>query len=180
MGDLSALIRISPEQPAAKDGDYWQQITDLTGIAYPPATKLDWLRLLTLAGFAQREADSVFRELGYDGYDRADEFPSNYVSTAGQSPDGRTVEPLDEPLMLTARILAGLEPLRRRMEAPVDPEWSPWIRKAAWCTAMDISESTVTRRVKKYGETNTSNQRLARFPIQWLKDAGHSIPSTGG
>jgi len=65
------------------------------------------------------------------------------------------------------------------MEAPVDPEWSAWFYKAEWKNAWGkMPDSTFRRLVKRHGETNPDNKQQARFPIQWLKQAGNRIPPT--
>ena len=84
-----------------------------SSIDYPPKTQENWLRLLTLAGFSQSFADSVFRELGYDGYSHAAELPRVYVSAAGESENEYHVS-IDDSLLMTQRILAGLEAHRGR------------------------------------------------------------------
>jgi hypothetical protein len=119
----STFIRFAAGQPDATDDDYAQQIKELSGIDFPPETKENWLRLLSSAGFPQGLADSVFRKLGYRGYEDADELPHSYVSNAARSEDGQVV-PIDEPLMLTQRILAGLE-ARRGRDQKVSDEHSP-------------------------------------------------------
>jgi hypothetical protein len=114
MDERSIFIQLV-EGPPAKPDDNAAEIESITGIQYPPKTKGNWLRLLTLAGFSQEQADSVFRELGHDGYEDAKELPRNYVSVAGRFDDGKFI-PIDEPLLLTQRILIGLEPLRRKRD----------------------------------------------------------------
>jgi DNA-binding XRE family transcriptional regulator len=114
MDERPIFIRIV-EGPPAEPDDNAAKIESIAGIQYPPKTKGNWLRLLTLAGFSQEQADSVFRELGLDGYKDAKEVPRNYVSVGGRCDDGKFI-PIDEPLVLTQRILIGLEPLRRKRD----------------------------------------------------------------
>ena len=121
--DLTAFIRIADGQPAAADGDYAQQIESLSGIDYPPETKENWARLLSLAGFSQDRIGQVLNELGFPGYEEFGDLPRVYVSFAGQPSDG------SDSLLLTQAILAGLEPLRReggagQSDAP-EPNSSP-------------------------------------------------------
>lgn len=78
----------------------WEEIKELSGIDYPPQTKGNWLELLMLAGFSQEFADSVFLELGYSGYEQAQELPQHYFSV------GR--EDMGHAPLLTESILAGL------------------------------------------------------------------------
>lgn len=69
----------------------------------------------------------------------------------------------------------------QRRSDETGPEWSAWIRKAEWRKAWDNMPAQSFRRLlKTHGQADPNNQQLARFPIQWLKDAGHSIPSSGG
>ena len=127
--------------------DITRQITELSGIDFPPKTQENWLRLLMLAGFSQSLVDSVFREFGYDGYDHAVELPRVYVSVAGESENGHNVS-IDDSLLFTQRIIAGLEALRGRDH----------VRKT------DVSAETVEMRALAYLIAN-SERKLTKVKI---------------
>jgi hypothetical protein len=181
MDDLSTFIRFAVGQPSATD-DYADRIKAITGSDYPPKTLEGLLRLLMKAGFSQSEANSVFRYLGYDGYDHAEELPRPYASVAGRFEGGRVV-PIDDPLLLSQRILAGLE---ARVDATAvktadGPELSAWFFKAEWRKAWgsynkSLPESTFRDWLRKHGETDPHNNRRCRFRTAWLNEAEMSIP----
>ena len=61
-------------------------------------------------------------------------------------------------------------------------EWSDWYTKKKWRHAwgekpgLEMPPSTFRRSFKEHGDRHPTNNRLARFPVSWLKREGKPTP----
>ena len=109
-----SFIRIATAEATETSNDAAHQIEAITGIAYPPTTQANWVRLCRLAGFSMERTEQVLKDRGYDGFDDVDELPRRYVSAKASISDGNGLEVPSDTLFWTQAILAGLEPLRQK------------------------------------------------------------------